>query len=119
MMDSDLAALYGVTTKRLNEQVKRNRSRFPARYMFQLTPHEKRDVVAKMRPPFAARFSHALPYAFTEQGAIMLASGSHSNTAVAASIAVVDAFVRFRECLAITKIWRANSRSRIQIRRSI
>jgi len=74
MLDSDLAALYGVTTKRLNEQVKRNRSRFPEDFMFQLNEHEKAEVVTNCDHLRRLKYSPALPYAFTEHGAIMLAS---------------------------------------------
>jgi hypothetical protein len=73
MLDADLAALYGVTTKRLNEQVKRNRARFPNDFMFQLTEEEKAEVVANCDHLKRLKFSPALPYAFTEHGAIMLA----------------------------------------------
>ena len=71
MLDVDLANLYGVSTKRLNEQVKRNRERFPADFMFQLTAKEKAEVVAICDHLQKLRFSPALPYAFTEHGAIM------------------------------------------------
>jgi hypothetical protein len=74
MLDADLAELYGVTTKRLNEQVKRNRNRFPEDFMFQLTEEEKIDVVANCDHLKRLRFSPNLPHAFTEHGAIMLAS---------------------------------------------
>ena len=73
MLDVDLAALYGVTTKRLNEQVKRNRERFPNDFMFQLTEEEKAEVVANCDHLKRLKFSPTLPYAFTEHGAIMLA----------------------------------------------
>jgi ORF6N domain len=101
MLDSHLAELYGVTTKRLNEQVKRNRNRFPEDFMFQLTREEttllNRSQIAtgsqKHRDP---RFT---PYAFTEHGAVMAASVLNSTIAVQASIQVVRAFVRLREIL--------------------
>jgi hypothetical protein len=70
MLDADLAQLYGVSTKRLNEQVKRNRDRFPGDFMFQLTAKEKREVVANCDHLSRLKFSPALPYAFTEHGAI-------------------------------------------------
>nr|MDP2191033.1 ORF6N domain-containing protein [Rhodoferax sp.] len=70
MIDADLAALYGVPTKRLNEQVKRNRERFPSDFMFQLRPDEKAEVVANCDHLAKLKFSKALPYAFTEHGAI-------------------------------------------------
>jgi hypothetical protein len=100
MMDSDLAQLYGVSTKRLNEQVKRNRKRFPADFMFQLSEQEKSEVVANCDHLHNLRFSPVLPHAFTEHGAIMLASVLNSRRAVDVSIYVVRAFVNLRETLA-------------------
>jgi hypothetical protein len=82
MLDTDLASLYRVSTKRLNEQVKRNPNRFPADFMFRLTAKEKAEVVAKCDHLGRLKFSPALPYAFTEHGAMMLASVL--NTPVAA-----------------------------------
>ena len=104
MLDSDLAAVYGTTTKRLNEQVRRNKDRFPPDFMFQLTSQE----VENLRSQFAtSRQQHGgaryRPFAFTEHGAIMLASVLSSDVAVQASIAVVRAFVRLREILATHK----------------
>jgi len=86
MLDADLAVLYGVTTKRLNEQVKRNRDRFPKDFIFQLTEREKREVVANCDHLKRLKFSLGLPYAFTEHGAIMLATVLNSPIAVKASI---------------------------------
>lgn len=100
ILDSDLAALYGVPTKRLNEQVKRNRERFPKDFMFQLTFQEVvslRSQFATSRKGFGGRRS--LPYAFTEHGAIMAANVLHSTRAVLVSIQVVRAFVRFRKMM--------------------
>ena len=74
MLDADLAELYGVTTKRLNEQVRRNKGRFPDDFMFQLNSKEKAEVVANCDHLSRLRFSPVLPYAFTEQGKIMLSS---------------------------------------------
>jgi hypothetical protein len=74
MLDADLAGLYGVSTKRLNEQVRRNRDRFPGDFMFQLTANEKAEVVANCDHLSKLRFSPVLPNAFTEHGAIMAAS---------------------------------------------
>ncbi len=100
ILDSDLAELYGVTSKRLNEQVKRNASRFPSDFLFQLRAAE-RDL---LRSQFAtSRKSHGgrryLPYAFTEHGAIMAATVLNSERAVEMSIFVVRAFVRMRQAL--------------------
>jgi len=103
MLDADLASLYGVTTKRLNEQVKRNRNRFPLDFMFRLTIEEKAEVVAKCDHLRNLKFSPALPFAFTEHGAVMLASVLNSPVAVQASIQVVRAFIRLREVLATHK----------------
>jgi len=99
MIDADLAELYGVTTKRLNEQVKRNKGRFPRDFMFQLTAKEKAEVIANCDHLQKLKFSSALPYAFTEHGAVMLASVLNSPVAVEASIQVVRAFVKLREIL--------------------
>jgi hypothetical protein len=76
MLDADLAGLYGTTTKRLNEQVKRNRGRFPEDFMFQLTKKEKAEVVANCDHLAKLKFSPVLPNAFTEHGAIMVAKQS-------------------------------------------
>ena len=100
ILDADLAALYGVTTKRLNEQVKRNRGRFPDDFMFQLASDEKADVVANCDHLKKLRFSPNLPYAFTEHGTIMAANVLNSERAIQASVEVVRAFVRLRRMLA-------------------
>lgn len=99
MIDSDLAELYGVTTKRFNEQVKRNLERFPVDFMFQLTPEEKKEVVAKCDHLNKLKFSPHLPRVFTEHGAIMAASVLNSPRAVEMSVFVVRAFVRLRQML--------------------
>lgn len=99
MLDSDLAQLYGTTTKRLNEQVKRNRPRFPSDFMFRLTDKEKTKVVANCDHLAALKFSPSLPQAFTEHGALMRASVLNSPIAVHASIQVVRAFLKLREFL--------------------
>lgn len=99
MLDEDLAELYGVTTKRLNEQVKRNRARFPSHFMFQLTVPE----FADLRSHFAtSRWGgrRTPPYAFTEHGTVMLASVLNSQVAIEVSIEIVQAFVRLRQMLA-------------------
>jgi hypothetical protein len=103
MLDADLAVLYGVTTKRLNEQVKRNRDRFPEDFMFKLTEKEKAEVVANCDHLKRLKFSSTMPYAFTEHGAIMLAAILNSPVAVQASIQIVRAFVRLRQMLASNK----------------
>jgi hypothetical protein len=100
MLDSDLAAIYQVTTKRLNEQLKRNRKRFPIDFGFQLTAEE----LTNLRSQIATSSLHGgrryRPWVFTEHGAIMLASVLNSDIAVQASIRVVRAFVRLREMVA-------------------
>lgn len=100
MLDADLAYLYGVPTKRLNEQVKRNQERFPADFTFRLTPEEKAEVVAICDHLRKLKFSPNLPYAFTEHGALMLASVLKSATAIAMSIEVVRVFIRLRAMIA-------------------
>lgn len=99
MLDSDLATLYGIPTKRLNEQVKRNIERFPEEFMFQLTEKEKQEVVANCDHLKNLIFSHALPYAFTEHGALMLANVIKSPRAIQVSIQVVKTFVKLRQML--------------------
>lgn len=105
MADWDLAEVYGVSAKRLNEQVRRNRRRFPEDFVFRLTAREAKELVS-LRSQIATlkkgRGSHRkyLPQVFTEHGAVMLASVLSSSTAVAASIHVVRAFVRLRQMAA-------------------
>jgi hypothetical protein len=103
MIDADLAELYGVPTKRLNEQVRRNARRFPEDFCFRLSPAEKTEVVANCDHLMRLRFSPALPYAFTEHGAIMAANVLNSPRAVEMSVHVVRAFVRLRELIASHK----------------
>ncbi|WP_372847330.1 ORF6N domain-containing protein [Pontiella sp.] len=100
ILDSDLAQVYGVPTKRLNEQVKRNAERFPEDFIFRLTVTEKAEVVANCDHLQNLKFSSQLPAAFTEHGAIMAASILNSPEAVAMSVFVVRAFVQMRERLA-------------------
>ncbi len=99
MIDADLATLYGVPTKRLNEQVKRNRDRFPSDFLFQLTQDEKTEVVAHCDHLQNLKFSKALPFAFTEHGAIQAANVLASSQAVEMGIYVVRAFVQLRQAL--------------------
>ncbi len=103
MIDSDLAEIYSVTTKRFNEQVRRNINRFPADFMFQLTVEEKAEVVANCDHLATLKYSPHLPYVFTEHGAIMAASVLNSPKAVDMSVFVVRAFVRMREILSTHK----------------
>ena len=103
ILDADLSKLYGVSTKRLNEQVRRNRDRFPEDFMYQLTSEEKNEVVSICDHLSNLKFSPALPLAFTEHGAIMAASVLKTPRAIEASIFVVRAFIRLREILATHK----------------
>lgn len=100
MLDADLAVLYGVSVKRLNEQVTRNRERFPADFMFQLSAAEH----AKLRSQIATASSwggrRTAPRAFTEQGVAMLSSVLRSQRAVQVNIEIMRAFVRLRQLLA-------------------
>ncbi len=114
IIDADLARIYGVTTKRLNEQVKRNIERFPTDFMFQLTTEEtcSRSQFATlnkengMRSQFATALKRNVrhcPYAFTEHGAIMAANVLNSPSAVEMSVFVVRAFMKMREMLSGNK----------------
>jgi ORF6N domain len=100
MLDADLAELYGVPTKALNQAVKRNSERFPPDFMFRLTREEKDEAVTNCDHLRKLRFSSVLPSAFTEHGALMLASVLNSSRAVEMSVFVVRAFVKLRQMLA-------------------
>ena len=97
MLDADLADLYGVQTKVLNQAVKRNIERFPADFTFQLTALEKTEVVTNCDHLAQLKYSPTLPYAFTEHGALMLGNVLKSERAVEVSIMVVRTFVHLRE----------------------
>ena len=101
ILDSDLAELYGVTVKQLNQQIRRNRDRFPMDFMFRVTPQEdqilRSQIVTSSKKHGGRRYP---PYAFTEHGAIMAATVLNSKRAVEMSVFVVRAFVRMREMLA-------------------
>src|SRR5262245_18646864 len=99
MIDRDLAELYGVPTKRMNEQVKRNKKRFPEDFMFRLTPEEKNEVVANCDHLVTLKFSPNLPFVFTEHGAVMLANVLNSQRAIEVNIQIVRVFTRMREML--------------------
>src|SRR5215469_11719436 len=105
LLDTELADLYGVTTKRFNEQVRRNRERFPADFMFQRTTEEAKALrsqiaTSKISGRGGRRY---LPYAFTEHGAIMAATVLNTPRAVEMSVYVVRAFVKLRELLVSNK----------------
>ncbi len=103
MVDADLAELYGVPTRRLNEQVKRNAERFPADFVFQLTAEEKAEVIANCDHLNKLKFAKTPPFAFTEHGAIQASNILHSPQAVEMGVYVVRAFVRLREALASSR----------------
>ena len=105
ILDVDLARIYGVTTKRLNEQVKRNAKRFPPDFLFQLTADEADSLRSQIATLKSGRGQHRkfLPYAFTENGAVMAANVLNSPAAVRMSVFVVRAFVQMRDLLGGTK----------------
>jgi phage regulator Rha-like protein len=105
LLDSDLAALYDVPTKRFNEQVKRNLERFPSDFMFQLTEEEYSALRSQFATLKTGRGQHRkyLPYAFTEHGAIMAAMILNSPRATQVSVHVVRAFIRLREMIVSNK----------------
>jgi hypothetical protein len=103
MIDADLAQLYGVPTKALNQAMKRNQDRFPEDFAFQLSAMEKNEVVTNCDHLSRLKFSPTLPYAFTEHGAIMAANVLNSPRAVEMSVHVVRAFVLLREMIASHK----------------
>ena len=103
IIDADLAMLYGVTTKALNQAIKRNRERFPEDFMFPLFKHEKDEVVTNCDHLANLRYSKFLPYAFTEHGAIMAASVLNTERAIEVSVYVVRAFVKLRQILSTHK----------------
>jgi hypothetical protein len=96
ILDSDLAAVYGVATKVLNQAVRRNSRRFPPDFRFQLSVAERAEVVTNCDHLRRLRFSRVRPWAFTEHGAIMAATVLNSPRAVELSVFVVRAFVRLR-----------------------
>ena len=96
LIDQDIAQLYGVTTKRLNEQAKRNSARFPSNFRFELTKEERDEVVANCDHLQSLKFRPTLPFAFTEQGIGQLSSVVHSQKAIERSIVIMNAFVAMR-----------------------
>ena len=101
MIDRDLAELYGVEVKRLNEQVKRNIGRFPAEFRFQLDNTEKEELVANCDRFEKLKHSSVNPYAFTEQGVAMLSAVLRSETAVKVSIQIMQAFVQMKKFISV------------------
>jgi len=117
MLDSDLAKLYGVTTKNLNKAVKRNATRFPSDFMFQLKPRERQ--ILRFQAGTSSRTTHGgrryLPFAFTEHGVAMLSSVLRSDRAVQVNIAIMRAFLQLHAMLAThedlrRKIWEMEKR---------
>jgi hypothetical protein len=103
MLDADLAELYAVETRALNQAVRRNAERFPADFMFRLSKEEKQEVITNCDHLARLKFSPALPHVFTEHGALMLGNVLNSPRAVNVSLLVVRAFVQLREMLATHK----------------
>jgi hypothetical protein len=104
MLDADLAVLYGVSTKRLNEQVRRNRSRFPDDFMFQLAAEEVRSLRSQIATSKQGRGGRRYaPLVFTEQGIAMLSTVLNSERAIQVNIEIMRAFVRLREMIATRK----------------
>ena len=103
MLDFDLAILYQVPTKRLNEQVKRNVKRFPEDFMFQLTSQETNELVANCDRFKTLKHSTSNPYAFTEQGIAMLSSVLNSDRAIEVNVQIMRTFVKLRELMLIHK----------------
>lgn len=99
MIDRDLAEIYGVETKALNQAVKRNIERFPAQFRFQLTEHEKNELVTNCDRFDKLKHSSVSPYAFTEQGVAMLSAVLRSGTAIKVSIQIMQAFVEMRKMI--------------------
>ncbi|MGA2446296.1 MAG: ORF6N domain-containing protein [Opitutaceae bacterium] len=100
LIDADLAAIYGVATRTLNQAVKRNALRFPIDFVFQVSAGEKQKVITNCDHLARLKFSKSLPWAYTEHGAIMAAMVLNSVAAVTMSVYVVRAFIRMREGLA-------------------
>jgi hypothetical protein len=100
ILDADLARLYGVSTKQLNQAIKRNQDRFPGDFIFQVTSDERQELVTNCDHLRSLKFSKVRPRAFTEHGALMAASVLNTPRAVEVSVYVVRAFIRLREVLA-------------------
>lgn len=103
MLDRDLAGLYGVETKVLNQAVKRNMKRFPKDFMFQVTPSEKSELVTNCDRFKTLKHSTSTPFAFTEQGVAMLSSILNSERAIEVNIAIMRVFVKLRAMVATNK----------------
>jgi len=99
MLDADLAKLYGVSTKRLNEAIRRNAARFPEDFMFQMNEEEADNLRSQFATSKSWGGRRYLPYVFTEQGVAMLSSVLNSEQAIQVNIAIMRAFVRMRQLL--------------------
>jgi hypothetical protein len=103
MLDNDLAALYGVKTKYINQQVNRNIGRFPERFMFRLTTDERDELVANCNRFSGLKHSVVMPRAFTEHGVSMLASVLKSEIAVKISVSIIETFIKLKEMFSAHK----------------
>ena len=103
ILDADLAWLYSVPTKALNQGIKRNLDRFPSDFMFQLTTDEKNQLVTECDRFARLKHSSSLPYAFTEHGSMMAANVLNSRMAIEASIYLVRAFIELRQILSTSR----------------
>ncbi len=104
LLDEDLARIYGVPAKRINEQVRRNIARFPEDFMFRLTAEESRGLrsrIATLENPGRGKYRKYWPLAFTEQGVAMLSGVLHSERAVEVNVAIMRAFVKLRSALTL------------------
>jgi phage regulator Rha-like protein len=111
MLDSDLAELYGVETRRLKEQVKRNLNRFPERFMFELSSQENQILRSQNATLRHGEHSKYLPFVFTEHGILMLSNVLKNQSAIDISIRIIDVFVKLRsEYMEHTEIWLAIER---------
>jgi hypothetical protein len=103
MIDRELAELYGVPTKALNQAVRRNKKRFPPDFAFQLNTKEKNELVTNCDHLIGLKYSYQQPLAFTEQGVAMLSSVLHSDKAIEVNVLIMRAFVRLRKVLAANR----------------
>jgi hypothetical protein len=115
MLDRDLAELFGVKAIRLREQVKRNATKFPLHFMFQLTEIEVDIMVSQFAIPSKKHLGGTLPYAFTEHGVLMLANVLRSEKAIQVSIRIIELFVKLREMI-LTHVELKNDIERIKVK---
>jgi hypothetical protein len=104
ILDADLAALYGVPTKALNQAVKRNQERFPESFLFAVTAEEMEAMRSQNVTTSPKRNVRFLPHAFTEHGALMAANVLNSPQAIKMSVALIETFIRLRQALATTQV---------------